>query len=186
MTASTLEEVKKAISSLKNNKAPGPDNILDELLKHGGEDLASALHKIVVEIWNSETMPAEWLEGSIVPLHKKGDKMVCENFRGIALLSAAYKVYAKVLYNRLQPHAKAVLGEYQCGFRRDRSTSDQIFNLRLILHRDKEFKVDTHHLFIDFKQAYDRTKRKELFVAIKELGFETKLIRLVKATLDGT
>jgi len=44
----------------------------------------------------------------------------------------------------------------------------------------------TNHLFIDFKQAYDRTNRSELYVAMKELGFETKLIRLVKATLDGT
>ena len=182
----TLEEVKKAISSLKSNKAPGPDSIPAELLKHGGEELAKALHEIIVEVWNSETMPDEWLEGSIVPLHKKGDKLACENFRGIALLNAAYKVYAKVLYNRLQPHAETAIGEYQCGFRRDRSTSDQIFNLRLILHRGREFKVNTHHLFIDFKQAYDRTKRSELYVAMKDLGFETKLIRLVKATLDST
>ena len=91
-----------------------------------------------------------------------------------------------MLYNRLVPHAETVIGECQCGFRRDRSTTDQLFNLRLILHLGSEFKVQTHHLFIDLKQTYDRTKRKEMFVAIEKLGFETKLIRLVKATLDGT
>jgi len=86
----------------------------------------------------------------------------------------------------LQPRSETVIGKYQCGFRRNRSTTDQIFNLRLILQKGREFQVQTHHLFIDYKQAYDRTKRKELYVGMKELGYETKLIRLVKATLDGT
>ena len=71
--------------------------------------MAKVMHEIVVETWSKESMPKEWLEGAIVPLHKKGDKLVCENFRGIALFNAAYKVYARVLYNRLQPHAETVL-----------------------------------------------------------------------------
>src|ERR1700744_4601746 len=94
-------------------------------------------------------------------------------------------VFARVLFGRLSPRSENVIGEYQSGFRRDRSTTDQIFNLRLILQKGREFQVRTYHLFIDFKQAYDRTKRRELFVAMKQLGFETKLIRLVKATLEG-
>ena len=182
----TLVEVSAAITSLKNNKAFGPDNIPAELLKMGGEELTKVMHQMILQIYNSETMPETWLEGTIVPLHKKGDKLDCKNFRGIALLNAAYKVFARWLFNRLSPHAEEVVGEYQCGFRRDRSTTDQIFNLRLILQRGNEFNVQTFHLFIDFKQAYDRTKRNELYVAMKELGFETKYVRLVKATLDGT
>ena len=61
------------------------------------------MHEIVAETWNKETMPDEWLERAIVPLHKKGDKLVCENFREIALLNAAYKVHAKQCkqYSRL-------------------------------------------------------------------------------------
>jgi len=184
--APTLEEVSGAIHSLKNNKASGPDNIPAELLKMGGEELPKVMHEIVERIWNTEKIPEEWLEGALIPLHKKGDKLVCENYRGIALLNTAYKVFAKVLFDRLSPRAETVIGEYQCGFRRDRSTTDQLFNLRLILQRGREFQTQTYHLFIDFKQAYDRTKRNELYVAMKELGFETKLIRLVKATLDGT
>ena len=140
----------------------------------------------MLQIWNEETLPADWLEGAIIPLHKKCDKLLCENYRGIALLNSAYKVFALVLFARLQPRSETVIGEYQCGFRRNRSTTDQIFNLRLILQRGREFQVQTYHLFIDYKQAYDRTKRKELYVGMKELGYETKLIRLVKATLDGT
>lgn len=121
MAEPTYEEV----TSLKNNKATGPDNMPAELLKMAGEELTNALYKIVLQIWNEETLPAEWLEGAIIPLHKKGDKMLCENYRGIALLNSACKVFAFVLFARLQPRSVTVIGEYQGGFRRNRSTTDK-------------------------------------------------------------
>ncbi|XP_037028700.1 uncharacterized protein LOC119068940 [Bradysia coprophila] len=96
VSAPTLEEVSAAISSLKNNKASGPDNIPAELLKMGGEELAKVIYELVERIWNNESLPDQWLEGAILPLHKKGDRMICENYRGIALLNTAYKVFARV------------------------------------------------------------------------------------------
>ncbi len=182
----THQETVDAINSLKNNKAPGPDGIPAELLKNGGEELIGTMHEVIKQIWITETLPSTWLEGALCPLYKKGDKLICDNYRGISLLNSAYKVFAKILHNRLLPHAETVVGDYQCGFRPNRSTSDEIFNVRLILQKGKEFKVDTHHLFIDFKSAYDKTKRNELLVVMRELGFELKLIRLVRATLKGT
>ena len=182
----TREEVTNAIKSLKNNKSPGPDGIPAELLKNGGNDLIAFLHEIILEIWRTEKLPELWMEGALVPLYKKGDKLACENYRGISLLNAAYKTFARILYNRLVPHAETIIGDYQSGFRPDRSTSDQIHNIRLILQKGREFNIQTHHLFIDFKSAYDKTKRRELLVVMKEVGFEPKLIRLVAATLNGS
>ena len=184
--APTHEEVIEAINSLKNNKSPGSDDIPAELFKSGGEQLISYLHELILQIWDEETLPEEWLVGLLCPLHKKGDKLVCENYRGISLLNSAYKIFARILYNRLVPHAESVIGDYQCGFRPNRSTTDQIFNLRLILQKGKEFNVNTHHLFIDFKAAYDNIKRSELLNIMKELGFKNKLIRLVATTLNGS
>jgi len=163
----TRQETVSAINSLKNNKSPGPDGIPAELLKCGGEELFSTLHEVIEHIWITETLPSKWLEGALCPLHKKGDKLICDNYRGISLLNSAYKVFAKILFNRLLPHAETVIGDYQCGFRPNRSTSDQIFNVRLILQRGREFNVTTHHLFIDFKSAYDKIKRGELLVVMK-------------------
>lgn len=182
----TREEISEAISLLKNNKAPGPDNVPAELLKYGGSGLVDVLHEMVSKLWKEEDLPDEWMEGAMCPLHKKGDKLICNNYRGITLLCTAYKVFAKILHSRLKPHSETVIGEYQGGFRRNRSTSDQIFSLRLILQKGNEFKVHTYHLFIDYVQAYDKTKRKELLVVMKELGFNLKLLRLVRATFNGT
>jgi hypothetical protein len=76
---------------LKNYKSPGSDQIPAELIEAGGEMLLSAIHKLVNSIWNEEELPDQWKESIIVPIHKKGDKTDCNNYRGISLLSTSYK-----------------------------------------------------------------------------------------------
>jgi hypothetical protein len=51
------------------------------------------------------------------------------------------------------------IGDHQCGFRRNRSTGDQIFCIRQIVEKKWEYNGMMHQLFIDFKKAYDSVKR---------------------------
>ena len=70
-------------------------------------------------------MPEQWKESIIVPIYKKkGDKTDCSNYTGISLLSIAYKILCNILLSRLTPHAEAIIGDHQCGFRRNRSITD--------------------------------------------------------------
>jgi hypothetical protein len=71
----------------------------------------------------------------ICPLHKKGDKLNCNNYRGISLLNSAYKVMAYVVLDRFKQLSETIIGDYQCGYRPNRSTSDQAFTLRMILEK---------------------------------------------------
>jgi len=57
-------------------------------------------------------------EAVIIPMHKKGDKIECGKYRGISHLNSAYKVFSKVLLNRMTPYLEKNLDEYQCGFRK--------------------------------------------------------------------
>lgn len=182
----TLEEVQKAIHSLKNNKSAGSDGIPAELLKAAGTNFNSTFHQLLYKIWNAENMPEEWNHSIICPIHKKGDKNECSNYRGISLLNIAYKVFAFILCERLKPHVIRIVGDYQCGFMPGRGTSDQIFTLRQILEKTQEFQVDTHHLFVDFKQAYDTPTRHELFKAMNRFGIPSKLVKLSRMTLEKT
>jgi sorting nexin-29 len=86
----------------------------------------------------------------------------------------------------LEPYAEGIIGDYQCGFRKGRSTTDQIFCLRMILEKTCENRGDIHQLFIDFKQASDTIDRTELEEIMKEFGIPMKLVRLVKMTLTNT
>ena len=61
----------------------------------------------------------------------------------------------------LEPLATNFVGSYQAGFVGGKSTIDQIFTLLQILQKWREHQTPTHHLFIDFKAAYDTIDRNE-------------------------
>jgi len=92
-------------------------------------------------------------ENMIVPIHKKGDKTDCNDYRGTLLLPTTYKILSNILPSRLIRYAKEIIGDQQYGFRRNRSTIDHIFYIRQILEKKWEYNEEVHQLFIDFKKA---------------------------------
>jgi hypothetical protein len=105
----SLEEIEGALKYLKNNKAAGADSIAAELLKNGEPNLVDALDAVIQQAWTGETLPRSWTEGVLCPVYKNGDKLDCKNYRGICLLKVTYKVFAKILYDRLLPHANVAV-----------------------------------------------------------------------------
>jgi hypothetical protein len=85
-------EVEIAIVKFKKYKSPGSDQILAELIQGGSEILLSVIHKLVNSVWNKEELPDQF-----VPVHKKGGKTNCNNYRGISLLSTSYKILSNIL-----------------------------------------------------------------------------------------
>jgi hypothetical protein len=53
-----------------------------------------------------------------VPIYKKGDKTICQNYRVIALLMVTYKLFSRILSCRMTPYMEEVVDDYQCGFRK--------------------------------------------------------------------
>lgn len=182
----SIEETTQAIKQLKNNKAAGRDGIPAECLKEGGHRIVETIHKLIQKIWEQESMPDEWKEGVIIPIHKKGNRLACNNYRGITLLNTSYKVLSNIIKKRITPYSEEIVGEYQSGFRRKRSTTDQLFTLRQLLEKCWEFNRDLHNLFVDFKQAYDSIIRASLWTALEELGIPGKLIRMIKVCVEGS
>lgn len=81
----TQDETDKAIASLKNQKAPGSDSVLSELIKcMAKKQLHYAILKICQKIWSGECVPISRNKVIIVQSHKKGDKTVCKNDRDIS------------------------------------------------------------------------------------------------------
>jgi sorting nexin-29 len=137
-------------------------------------------------IWNKEELPHQWKESTVVPIHKKGNKTECSNYRGISLLSASYKILSNILLAGLTPYADEIMGDHQCGFRRNRSKTDQIFYILQILEKKWEYNGTVHQLFIDFKKAYDSVRREVLYNILIEFGIPRKLVGLIKMCLNET
>ena len=83
--------------------------------------------------------------------------MDCNNYRGVSLLSTSHKILSNIQLSRMALYANEIIGEYQCGFRRNRSTVNHIFSIRKILEKKWEYKIQ---LFIDFEKAYDSIKKR--------------------------
>jgi sorting nexin-29 len=75
-------------------------------------------------------MPEEWNSAIICPIHKTFNKMECKNYRGISRVNVTYKIFTRLVAKHLEPYVQEIFGDYQCGFRTGRSTTDQIFSLR--------------------------------------------------------
>jgi hypothetical protein len=116
MPEPSASEVEVAIGKLKRDKSPGVDQIPAELFQAGGETLHTEIHKLLKLTWSREELPHQWKESIVVPIHKKGDKTDCSNYRGISLLSTSYKVLSNILLARLTPYADEIIGDHQCGF----------------------------------------------------------------------
>lgn len=58
--------------------------------------------EIIKQVWREGELPLDWKTGIIVPIFKKGNQEVEENYRDIALLCTAYKIYAEIVRNRLE------------------------------------------------------------------------------------
>ena len=95
----SLIEVELPIEKLKRHKTTGVDNIPSELIQTGGGKLYEEIHKLILLIWNKKELPKEWKESIIVP--KKGDRMDCNNYRGISILSTSYKILSNILLSRM-------------------------------------------------------------------------------------
>jgi hypothetical protein len=131
-------------------------------------------------------LPQQWKESIIVLIYKKGDKTDCNNYRGISLLSTAYKILSNILLARLTPYVSEIIGDHQCGFHHNRSTMDQIFYIQQILEKKWEYNGMVNRLFIDFKKVHDSIKREILYNILLEFGTPKKLVRLIKMCLNET
>ena len=177
----TDQEVRKAIGKLKNNKAAGLDEITAELLKHGKDVMVEELTQLFNLIWNSEEVPADWGQGVIITLPKKGNLSDCNNWRGITLLSTPGKAFCSVLLNRLKTEIDHTLRQEQAGFRNGRSCCEQIFTLRNIIEQSQEFQMPLLINYIDFKKAFDSIHRESLWKIAKTYGIPDKYINIFRS-----
>ena len=86
----------------------------------------------------------------------------------------------KVILNRLKPQAEKIIAEEQAGFRAGRSTTEQIFNLRILCEKYFQHQQDLYHVFIDFKKVFDRIWRAALWVTMNKYNISTNLIKVIK------
>ena len=144
------EEVEAIVKSLKKGKSAGVESIPSELVQVGGEAMIDMLHINCNKILQTGEWPTPWTQALINTLPKKGNLQLCQSYRTISLISYPSKVMLTILLNRLKPQAEEIIKEEQAGFRVRRSTTEQIFSLRILCEKYLQ------HVFVNFKKAFDK------------------------------
>nr|KAG5708708.1 hypothetical protein BaRGS_034925 [Batillaria attramentaria] len=153
-----------------------PLTTTEEQLKRWAE------HFRELKIWEKEEVPAQWKEGIVIKLPKKGDLRDCSNYRGIMLLSVPGKVLNRILLERMREAVDPMLRDQQAGFRRNRSCADQIASLRIIVEQSLEWNSPLYINFIDYEKAFDSVDREALWKLLRHYGVPGKIISLIQCT----
>ena len=94
-----------------------------------------------------------------------------------------YKIYCSVINSRLASWCEVnnKLVDEQNGFRKCRSTIDQVSMLTNIIESRKKRKLSTFCAFIDFRKAYDCINRDLLWEKLESVGIDGKLFKAIKS-----
>lgn len=183
-----LHELKIVLNNLKLNKAPGENRIPYEFYINATDNFLEQLAKVYTKILNGEFLEDSFSKSIIFPIHKKGDVNDVRNYRGISFMDCDVKLFLNVVNNRLTTWVEEnnILNEFQAGFRKGYSTSDNIYNLTSIVHLKFKKKEKVYAFFVDFKAAFDTVSRKSLIYKLFNLGISFKLVKLIEALYTKT
>ncbi|CAD6185382.1 unnamed protein product [Caenorhabditis auriculariae] len=180
------EEVKYAIRKLKVGTAAGPDNISSELLKAGGDSLYRLLARHFSKYLSEASIPEQWKTSKTILIPKKGDLTDLNNFRPISLLSVVYKLFTKVIVNRLEKQLDNFQPSSQSGFRRNYSCLDHIHALTQVVERHREHQMPLALAFVDYYKAFDSVEINAVLNALASAGVATKYVELIANSNERT
>ena len=126
----TEEEYNKGITTLKNNKAAGIDYVLVEQLTHLGPIAHRWLHSMLNTCFTENKIPKVWRQSRIIAIPKPAkDASIPKSYRPISLLCHTYKLYGRLILNRITPTVESHLIKEQVGFRPGMPFTSQLLNL---------------------------------------------------------
>ena len=183
----TKEELKTAMTRLKSGKSPGEDKITNNMLVRLPPIGKEALLYLYNKSWETKTCPKEWKSAVIVTLPKPGkDPSLTTSYRPISLLSTISKLMERLVQQRLQDFLERGKKLYpgQAGFRKGRSTTEQIQRLVQMISDNNQNRLKTTVVYVDFTKAYDKVWRDRLWMKMGQLNIPACVIKWVKALLS--
>lgn len=131
------------------------------------------------------SFPTIWKTAWLIPIFKKGDRSVCSNYRGIALLCSSSKVLESIIHSSILPSITNSLSLHQHGFIPKRSTSTNLMCLVSSVFSNMTSRCQTDAIYTDFKAAFDSLPLDLLIAKLDKLGFGGCLLAWFKSYLQG-
>ena len=183
----TTEDVKKAIKTLKPNKACGPDNILPKISIECKETLAEPLTRIFNKSLADAKVPTAWKNSIITPIFKNGNKRLPENYRPISISPLCSNIMQKIIKEKLVGHLtdNDLLSPAQFGFTKGKSCQLQLLESLEDWTKSLDRGKDVDVIFYDFKKAFDTLTHSKLILKLESYGIRGNILYWIKDFLTN-
>ncbi|KAM9993684.1 hypothetical protein ACTFIZ_011647 [Dictyostelium cf. discoideum] len=182
------DEIKLAIEKINEGKAPGEDGITSTFYKTH----LFKLLPILIQLFNyflNHDIPQVFKNGVLVSIYKgKGDILDLTNRRPITLLNVDYKIFSKIINNRILKIIPYIISNYQNGFIPGRILHSNIISLDLAIKKcnNNNNNKETIFTFYDFEKAFDSISHESVIRTFKHLNFPPKIINTIKNMLSDS
>ena len=177
--------IRKLLSNINPNKAYGPDGIHGRILKHCAVGLAYPLSCIFKVSYNSGYIPREWKMANVVPIFKKGDKSVVDNYRPISLTCLVMKIFERIVKDKILDITAHRLDSRQHGFLAEKSCTTNMVTFCDSLALSLNENLLTHVVYFDFAKAFDSVNHDALLNKLKDLyGIDGILLKFLSNYLS--
>ena len=168
----TSDELERSVRQLRSTAA-GPDFIHNDMLKNLDVRSLNSILLFYNHIWTSHEFPSNWREATVVPVLKQ-DKDGTDplHYRPIALTSCLCKLMERIVNDRLVWFLESTgfFDSAQCGFRRNRCTTDHLVSLDTAVRRSFTSKHHTFAVLFDIEKAYDTAWRHAILLKLRKAG----------------
>lgn len=132
-------------------------------------------------------LPAEWKVATVVPIYKKGDKLVPANFRPISLTSIVCRTMEKIIAERLREFLSEehIIIDEQHGFVSKRSIVTNLLQCVNQWIKNHDNGKPTDVIYLDYEKAFDRVPVRRLIHKLEHLGIRGKLLAWISDFLTN-
>ena len=171
---------------MRGGKACDEQGIIAEMLRDGSEALLKTTLEVSNEILSLQAGPPNsWKQSMIKVLFKKGERDAAKNYRPISIIPILYKLFSRMLCNRLTVHIAKHQDVEQAAYRKGFSTEDHLLAASLLIEKSREFNYPLWIALVDFEKAFDMVSHDELWEVLTKQGVPSQLVMLLRSLHEG-
>ena len=188
-----MPELRRGLRKIAANKCGDEHGIVAEMLKSGSAKLHDTILHSFNEMLSTASFPDDWHHTIFKMLPKTGDSSNVDNWRPIAILPILYKLFNRLLFERIFPILDEHQDTSQLGFRPGMRLENAFATIEGLLSNCHEHHTDLWIASLDMRKAFDRVEFSALFRALRMYGLDEPHLNLIAclyanqhASVDGS
>ena len=171
------------ISHIKTKYSYGYDEISSALLKIIMIEISPSLTLIINQCLTTGIFPDNLKIAKIIPIYKKGNSKLIDNYRPISLLPTISRIFETAIYSQLYEYFELhhIITDSQYGFRKSHSTIFTATELIDRLTNKLDNKKTPFNIYIDLSKAFDTIDHSILLSKLHYYGIRNTALTLLKS-----